>query len=78
MVADAAHEAAGVLEHLAIGLGDDHGGVADGGGRMVLQHDATADHEHGIGVGIGVDGEDPLLGVLAGDELLDDQALVIA
>jgi hypothetical protein len=76
--ADVLQQPAGVLDGDLVVVGEDRCGVADRAGCVLLQEHLTergvADPRGPVGVG----GEDPHAGVVAGDQVLDDEGLAVA
>ena len=71
------HGADGIAQGLVV-LGDDDGVVADAVGGVLLQQHVAQAHEFYLPVGVGVVGEHPHIGVVPGDELLQDHMAGIA
>ena len=75
--ADGLQEAPQLFAQLGLGFGDDHRVVADGVAGVLLQQDVAHAHEAHLPVGAGVVGHHPHKAVVPGDEVLEDQRVLI-
>ena len=74
---DGLQEVFQLLAQLRLRLGDDHRVVADGVAGVLLQQDVAHAHEPHPAVGAGVVGHHPHVAVVAGDEVLKDQGVLV-